>query len=398
MKKISVKKIYLDYAATTPVAPEVEKAMRPYWSGCFGNPGSLHSFGQEAMAAIDLSRERFSKMIGAQFREVIFTGSATEANNLAIRGVLRAWQKRHEGIPRLIVSSVEHESVLETARLLESEGVDVAYLSVSKEGYINMKELESALNDQTVLVSIMYGNNEIGTVQPIQKISRVISDFRKQHNAAYPLFHTDAVQALPYIVVRVDDLGVDLATFSGHKVYGPKGVGALYVRGLTERSVIEPLLAGGGQEFGFRSGTENVSLIVGFVRAVELRGQKRKKEEEKITALKKYCFQKMSLVDKKILLNGVSLKEGLPHILNVAFSSILASDLLVYLDLHGVAISAGSACTARSPEPSHVLKALGLPTDRISRSVRFSFGSDTTRAQIDTAIRLIKKRFLEKGR
>jgi len=396
MKKISRKKIYLDYAATTPVSPGVEKAMRPYWSARFGNAGSLHSFGQEAIGAVDQSREQIAKVIRADFREIVFTGSATEANNLAIRGVVRSWQEAHLGsgkTPRIIVSSIEHASVLETARELEKEGVGVIYLSVDEGGYINMKELEGSLSSDTILVSIMYGNNEIGTVQPIQKIAELVVRFRKDQKSSYPLFHTDAVQAFSYLPIYMNELEVDLATFSAHKMYGPKGVGVLFSRSLTTKNRLSPLATGGGQEFGIRSGTENVPLIVGCARAIEERERDRKKETVRVSALKKYCFQKLKLVHKNIQLNGPSLEEGLPHILNVSFKEESANDLLIYLDLHDVAVSTGSACNARSPEPSHVLGALGLSAQRAERSVRFSFGSSTKKSEINRVASLIRQKF-----
>lgn len=395
--KPSSKRIYLDYAASTPVASEVLRAMKPFWSEQFGNPGSLHSFGQEAMTAVDQSREQIAKLIGAHFREIIFTGSATEANNLVIRGTVMAWRKKNPHLtPRIIVSSTEHEAILETARSLENEGVEVVYLPVDSEGAVRMSELNTSLNERTVLVSIMYGNNEVGTIQPIGEIVKVIGEFRKERGSLYPLLHTDAAQTFLYRKLRVDEVIVDYATFSGHKMYSPKGVGILYARQLTQSQLLSPVMTGGGQEFGFRSGTENVPLIVGLARGMLLGDMHREKETKRLYALKKSFFENLKKIDRKILLNGPVIERGLPHILNVSFSTIVASDFLVYFDLHGVAVSTGSACQARSPKPSHVLQALGSEIERINRSVRFSFGRETTSAELGSVIRLIKRRLGKK--
>lgn len=371
--------------------------MKPYWSERFGNPGSLHSFGQEAMTAVDQSREQIANLIGAQFREIIFTGSATEANNLVLRGTVMAWKKKNPQLtPRIIVSAIEHEAILETARDLEKEGVEVVYLPVDAEGMVRRNELIASLNDQTVLVSIMYGNNEVGTIQSIEEIVKVISEFRAERGSLYPLLHTDAAQAFPYRSLRVDELAVDYATFSGHKMYSPKGVGVLYARQLTEHQLLSPVMTGGGQEFGFRSGTENVPLIVGLARGMILADEHRTKEAKRLYAFKDLFFKELRKADRKILLNGSATERGLPHILSVSFSKIVASDLLVYLDLHGIAVSTGSACQARSPKPSHVLKALSFEAGRINRSVRFGFGRETTKGELNATVRLIKGRLERK--
>lgn len=391
-KKIP-KKIYLDYAASTPVASEVLKAMKPFWSEQFGNPGSLHSFGQEAMTAVDQSREQIAKLIGAQFREIIFTGSATEANNLVLRGTVMAWRKKNPHLtPRIIVSTIEHEAILETARSLEGEGVEVVYLPVDSEGVVRMSELNTSLNERTVLVSIMYGNNEVGTIQPIEEIAKVVGDFRKEKGSLYPLLHTDAAQVFLYRKLRVDEVAVDYATFSGHKMYSPKGVGVLYARQLTQAQLLSPVMTGGGQEFGFRSGTENVPFIVGLARGMVLGDMHREKETKRLYTLKDFFFKELKKIDRKILLNGPAIGRGLPHILSISFSKMVTSDLLVYLDLHGVAVSTGSACQARSPKPSHVLKALDFEAGRINRSMRLSFGRGTTSAELSSTVRVIKER------
>lgn len=381
-----MKRIYLDYAATTPVDKEVLARMEPHFYLKYGNPGSIHSFGQEAIAAVDLSREIIFHAIGADFREIIFTGSATEANNLALRGTLKTFQNSIVKNPRLIVSRIEHESVLETARVLENEGVDVIYLPVSKDGFVNIEDFKNVLNEQTILVSVMYANNEIGTIQPIQEISKIIADFKKEHKTAYPFFHTDAVQAFQYFNCNPNDLGVDLMTLSAHKIYGPKGIGALYVRNIDK---LKPIITGGGQEFGLRSGTENVPSIVGFGKAVELVTRLREKESERITELKNYFWTEIKKVFSKSELNGGGPK--LPNILNIYFPGEKAEDLLIKLDMAGIAVSSGPACSSRALKPSHVLEAMGFGEERIKSSLRFSFGKFINKKEINEAIKRIAK-------
>ncbi len=440
--KISRNKIYLDCAATTPMDIEVKKAMEPYFCEKFGNPSSLHSFGQEAMAAVDESREKIAKAIGADFREIIFTGSATEANNLALRGVVRAIQN-YECIRiykndknkfvdfvdsdkfvawdrlRIIVSAIEHESILETALDLKREGIEVIYLPVNRQGLVDLKKLEESLNERTVLVSIIYANNEIGTIQTISVIAEIVRKFRMQnaelrsknknskfliHNSelamAYPLLHTDAVQAFQFLDCDVNNLGVDLMTLSAHKIYGPKGVGLLYrrIQNLELRiknsggNFIVPTITGGGQEFGWRSGTENVAAIVGFAKAIELAVQNRKKEFKKIKGLADYFWKKIKKIFPKAELNGIMNNEyRLPNILNIYFPDDNAQDLLMKLDLNGIAVSSGSACSARATKLSHVLKAISLSDKKIKNSLRFSLGKFTTKKEIDNAIKIMKK-------
>lgn len=455
-----MKRIYLDNAASTPVALEVEAIMRPYFLNKFGNAGSLHSFGQEAIAALDESRETIANAIGANFREIIFTGSATEANNLALRGSIRRFTQMRRGLtqinisdnqrkisehlrPRLIISSIEHESVLETARDLEKKGVEVIYIPVSKKGIVDPKKLKGALNERTVLVSVMYANNEIGTIQPIAEIAKIISEYRDAKNAnsmriprienknynsqhsrsladwhRFPLFHTDAVQAFQFLDCDVKKLGVDLMTLSGHKIYGPKGVGALYVNnelrimnnGKTNKKpiirnssfIIHPLITGGGQEFGLRSGTENIPLIVGLAEAVRLVAKKREREGERISKLRDYLWNGIKKIYPKAERNGDA-EKVLPNFLNVYFPGYEAADLLVRLDLAGMAVSTGSACTARSAEPSYVIMALDTPdslrdSNRVSlkkqqssSSIRITLGRQTSKGDIDTFLKIIRK-------
>jgi len=432
-----MKRIYLDYAATTPMDMKVKKAMAPYFSappaGGFGNPGSLHFFGQKAMTAVDESREKIAKAINADFREIIFTGSATEANNLALRGIVKKFKIKdlRFKIPRIIVSAIEHDSILETCRDLEREEIEIIYLPVNKQGIIDLKKLKESLNERTVLVSIMCANNEIGIVQNIAGISKIIKDFKKENFfSKYPLFHTDAVQAFQFLDCDVNKLGVDLMTLSAHKIYGPKGIGTLYINsklqtpnykqilnsknkiqnkktkiwdlgfGIWDLPMVKPLTTGGGQEFGLRSGTENVAAIAGFAKAVELVSNSRELENKRVRQLTDYFWRELKKLSPKAEINGLKdlrfmiydLRK-LPNILNVYFPNQNSQDLLIKLDLNGIAVSSGSACSARATKPSHVLKAIGLSDKKIKSSLRFSLGKFTTKEEINRALKIIKKLF-----
>ncbi|MBI4992272.1 MAG: cysteine desulfurase [Candidatus Harrisonbacteria bacterium] len=434
---------YFDYAASTPVDPEVEKAMKPYWSKVFGNPGALHWFGQEASAAVFKARDTIAKSLGCNYREIIFTGSASEANNLALRGVIKGLGFSVKGLvknknfknltpnpstpyPKIIVSSIEHESILNTCRDLESEGVEVVYLPVSKSGIVDLKKLEAALDERTVLVSVMYANNEIGAIQPIAEIAKIISDFKKglgfrvkglenqnkKNNlypnpyTLYPFLHTDAVQAFNYLNCNVNDLGVDLMTLSAQKIYGPKGVGALYVRqGLGSRvqglvknknfknltpnpSTLYPIITGGSQEYGLRAGTENVPGIVGFGKAIEIADRLREKENRRLRKLQDYFITQVKKKVPRAQLNG-DLKNRLPNNINMYIPGVSGQDLIIRLDLAGFAVSPGSACAARVCKPSQVLKALGYSNERAANSIRITFGRQTKKNEIDKLLKAL---------
>ncbi len=403
-------RLYFDYAASTPVDQRVTGAMSPYFRRKFGNPGSLHSFGQEALAAVDRARETIARAVGADFREMIFTGSATEANNLAIKGLFRGAKKigAIRGKPRVIVSSIEHESVLEAAHALKEEGAEIAYLPVSRAGIIDLSELSSLLDDQTVLVSVIAVSNEVGALEPIARIGETIRRWRG--SGVFPLFHSDAAQALQFLDCDVRALGVDMLTLSAHKIYGPKGIGALYVKniefrgqdlgGLKKRRerlplnpksyFLTPLVVGGGQEFGLRSGTENVPLIVGFGKALELVLESRERESRRTQDLKTRFFEGLRSIIPEIAINGPELRDGIPHILNVHIPHQKSEDLLLKLDLSGIAVSAGSACTARAAVPSYILQAMGYSRERAASSLRISFGRQTTKREIDKALKVIK--------
>lgn len=372
--------------------------MRPYFSLTFGNPGSLHSFGQQAIAALDRGRETIAAVLGADFREIIFTGSATEANNLALRGAIKVFKAHYPRvIPKIIISTIEHESILETAEDLKIEGVEAVYLPVQEEGLVDLRKLESLLDERTVLVSIMYANNEVGTIEPIAEIGNLIKAFKrkkmvseKHFSSLFPLFHTDTSQAFQFLDCGVKKLGVDLMTISAHKIYGPKGVGALYI-GEMAKAAISSIITGGGQEFSLRSGTENVPLIVGFAKAVELIQKNKERETRRLRKLSEYFLEGLKKIYTKVELNGQKEKgERLPNILNIYFPDYEAEDLFLKFDLRGLAVSVGSACRSRSAEPSYVLRALGFTEDRIKKSLRISFGRPTTKSEIDKGLEIIK--------
>jgi cysteine desulfurase len=384
-------KIYLDYAASTPVDPRVLKVMRPYFEKDYGNPGSLHSFGQAALAAVDAARENVAAALKAEFREIIFTGSATEANNLALRGAVAAFRKNFpERLPQVIVSGVEHESVLATARDLEAAGVYIVIIPAGKNGRVALKDVVAALSPDTALVSIMHGNNETGAVMPIEEIAKAVAAFRGA--GSWPLFHTDAAQTLQFL--PVEEAGADLITISGHKIGGPKGIGALYIRANGQRLLaknglntllLQPILTGGGQEYGLRSGTENVPAIAGFGKAVALAVAERRERTAHASRMKEK-FR------KGVIKLGARLHPGdLPHILNFYFPGVDSGDILVALDREGLAISSGAACSARSSTPSHVLLAMGIPEKEVRSSFRASFGTATTAAEVGRALSVISK-------
>lgn len=382
-----MERVYLDYSATTPVAPEVKAAMEPYFSEHFGNPGSIHSWGQKAQAALDHSREIIADKLNVKFSEVIFTGSATEANNLIVRGVAAGGKGIDK--PRIIVSAIEHPSVLETARTLAADGVEVVCLGVSKEGFVDLQALKNSLNERTVLVSIIYASNEIGTIQPIAEIAKIIREFRSQSKTTYPLFHTDIVQAFQFFKMDLQELGADAFSISAHKIYGPKGAGVLVLRNEWE-SYLGRIITGGHQELGLRAGTENVPAIVGLGKAVELVSRDRGEEAKRIESLRDHFWEELKKALPEIELNG-PLGNRLPNNLNICFPNKESGDLLIKLDQAGVAVSAGSACSAKAPKPSHVISALGMGEKRARQSLRFTLGRPTTKEEIDAALERIIK-------
>ena len=392
-----MKRVYLDYAASTPVDKEVEKAMRPFFNiknNLFANPGSTHWFGQQASAAVFNARQKIAEAIGASYKELVFTASATEGNNLALRGVVLDLVKNlkiKDKSFRIIVSAIEHESVLKTAEDLKNLfEVEVVTIPVNKEGIIDLEKLKNALNKNTVLVSIMLANNEIGTVQPVSEIGKIIKEFRGKNK--YPLFHTDAVQAFQFLDCNVDELNVDLMTLSAHKIYGPKGIGLLYVKNINNSSLLTSVITGGGQENGLRSGTENVPYIVGFGKAVELAEKNRIKEYKRLKSLRNYFWKEIRKIIPSVQLNG-SLEQRLPNNLNIYFPGRPSQDLSIELDLNGVAISTGVACASRLARPSYVIAALNGGDDRAYSSIRFSFGRYTSKEDINWTLSRLSQRF-----
>ena len=353
--------IYLDYHATTPVDHRVKEAMDPYFSGHFGNASSLdHSYGYDASVAVQKSRETIANAIHAHIDEIIFTSGATESDNLALVGVMKKYKEKGK---HLITCVTEHKAVLDTAKFLEKEGVKVTYLPVNEYGEIDLKELEASITEQTVLISIMAANNEIGTIADIEKIGKIAHD----HDV---LFHTDAAQAVGHIPIDVQKMNIDLMSFSSHKIYGPKGIGALFVRSLSPRVKLDSVIHGGGQERNIRSGTLNVPGIVGFAKAVEIAKKEMDAENEKYKKWTNSLLEKFSEIGGK--LNGHPEKR-LAHNLNVRFDGI-ESKALINSVSKKLAISAGSACTTQVVEPSHVLLALGLDEDQSHQSIRIGLG------------------------
>ena len=372
-----MKKIYLDHAATTPTHPEVVAAMLPYFTDAFGNPSSIHSLGQESRAAVEESREQIARLIGAQSEEIIFTSGGTEADNYAIKGVTYA--NRHKR-NHIITTSIEHHAVLEPCKFLKEQGFKVTYLPVDRNGLIDPEDARKAITDETILISVMHANNEIGTIEPISEIGRIAKE-----KGIY--FHTDAVQTTGRIPVNVDELGVDLLAMSAHKLYGPKGVGALYIRRGTR---IGSFMHGGSQERGRRASTENVPAIVGFGKAVEIAQQEMDGEMKRLVPLRDKLIQGLLERIDQIHLNGHP-SQRLPNNVNVSVAFVEGESMGISLDLEGIAASTGSACTSDALEASHVLLAIGLPGELAQGSLRFSLGRDTTEEEIDRVLEVFPR-------
>jgi cysteine desulfurase len=370
--------IYLDNNATTPMDPRVLDAMLPYFNQKFGNAASRnHAFGWVAEEAVDYAREQIAKLIGASEKEIIFTSGATEADNLAIKGVFEMYKDKGNHI---ITTTTEHKAVLDTCKHIEKLGARVTYLPVQSDGLINLQELEAAMTSETILVSVMYGNNEIGVIQPIKEIAAIAHKFGA-------LFMTDATQAAGKIPVNVIADGIDLLAFSAHKMYGPKGVGALYVRRKGPRVKVTAQMDGGGHERGMRSGTLNVPGIVGFGKACELCAQEMESEAKRLSVLRDKLQTSLLQLEESYV-NG-NVEHRLPHVANISFKYVEGEGLM--MAMKDLAVSSGSACTSASLEPSYVLKSLGLSDDLAHSSIRFGLGRFTTEEEVDYAIEVTKK-------
>ncbi len=364
-----MKRIYMDHNATTPLREDVLEVMLPYLRGEFGNASSLHYFGIQARRAVEAAREKVATALGAQLREIILTGCGTESDNQAIKGVMFA--NRGKG-DHIITSRIEHKAVLQTCQYLEKQGFRVTYLPVDEYGLVNPDDVAQAITGRTVLVSVMFANNEVGTIQPIGAIAQVCRE-----RGVY--FHTDAVQMVGKLPIDVNELGIDLLSLSAHKFYGPKGVGALYVR---KGVKVDPLLHGGHQEWGRRAATENVAGIVGLGRALELRLGEMDAEAERLTALRERLYAGLLARIPHVYLNGHP-GERLPGTLNVCFEYIEGEGIIMGLDLAGVAVSSGSACTSAELSPSHVLLAMGVSPAVAQGSIRFGLGRENSEADVD---------------
>lgn len=373
------KTIYLDHAATTKVDDRVLKKMIPCFSINYGNPSSAYFLGRRNKRIIEEARETVASCIGANSKEIYFTSCGSESDNLALKGI--AYANKYRG-RHIITSKIEHPAILNTCKTLEKQGFNVTYLDVDKNGFISLEELENSIRVDTILISIMFANNEIGTIQPIKQIGRIAKS-----NNVY--FHTDSVQAIGNVKINVKELGIDLLSMSAHKFYGPKGVGALYVR---QGIDFERIQDGGHQERGKRSGTENVPGIVGLAEAIKISYKEFEYTNKKIFALRNYFISKLKQLDSNIKING-DLERRLPGNVNVSFLNQDGQQLLLGLDEYGICASAGSACSTGSSKPSHVLTSIGLSKDEAFGTLRFTIGKENTKQEIDYVIKVLEKMF-----
>ncbi|MAG39055.1 cysteine desulfurase NifS [Candidatus Woesearchaeota archaeon] len=375
--KEKTRNIYLDNSATTRVEPEVKKEMDFYYEEVYGNPGSFHSLGLKAKKSLKDARNRIANILSAKPKEIIFTGGGTESINLAIKGLAEVQPKEKNHI---ITTTIEHHAVLDTCEYLEKKGFKVTYLNVDKQGILDPEDLKKAIKKETFLVSIMYANNEVGTIQDIKKISSIC----KEKNVK---FHTDACQASLYLDINVNNLGIDMMSLNASKTRGPKGVGLLYVRSSSILK-LEPLIHGGGQERGLRSGTENLQGIMGFAKALELAEKNKEKESKRLTILRNRLIKGIKENTPKTFLNGHPAKR-LPNNVNISFLDIEGESILLYLDAKGIYASSGSACTSKTLDPSHVILALGVPYEIAHGSIRFTLGKETTEQDIDYVVKVL---------
>ena len=375
-----VSRIYLDNASTTPIDPKVLDSMLPFLKNNYGNPSSLYLEGRIVKNAIEKSREKIASIIGSKKDEIIFTSGGTESDNLAILSIARVNKNKGKHI---IVSSIEHKAVLESCKKLEKEGFDVTYLDVDKNGLISIENIKKSIRQDTILISVMYANNEIGTIQPIKEISKII----KESKISKPIFHCDACQAVCTLPMKITSLGVDSLTISSSKIYGPKGVGCLY---LNKDIKIESIIFGGGQESGLRSGTENVASIVGFAEALVISEKKKELENKRLLKLRDYFLSKIDKEIKGVSLNG-GIKKRLSNNINISIKGVEGESLVLLLDDMGICCSTGSACSSIDLNPSHVLIKIGVPLEFAHCSVRFTLGRYTQKKDIDYTVKVLSE-------
>lgn len=377
-ENVKEKRIYFDHAATTPLCGEALSKMLPYFTDCFGNANSQHMFGREAVKAVDDARDTIAEIIGAKPNEIYFTSGGTESDNWALRGAAHAFKNKGKHI---IISPIEHAAMLSTAKALEKEGFEISYMKVDGEGVVDIDHLKSIMRDDTIFVGCMLANNEVGTIEPVKEIAKIA---REKGAVCF----TDAVQALGVLDINVSELGVDMMSMSSHKIYGPKGVGALYVKNGTK---IDSIITGGHQERTKRGGTTNVAGVVGFAEALRIADKEREKNFEYVSALRDRFIGRVLSEVPFVKLNGAKKENRLPANADFSFEFIEGESILFSLDLAGIAVSSGSACSSGSLEPSHVLLALGLPEELAHGSIRFSFGKHNTVEEVDYAVEVIKK-------
>jgi cysteine desulfurase len=383
--------VYLDHAATTYLDPKVKEAMEPYWDKIFGNPSGLYELGREAHKALTNARATIANILHCAPSEIIFTSGGTESINTAIFGVAYAHKEHGKHI---ISTPFEHHAVLHSLEKLKKESFEITFVQVDRQGFVKPEDVAAAVRPDTILITIMYANNEVGTVLPIADIGRSILKWRQKQNTPYPYFHTDACQASGALDVDVEKLHVDLMTVNGSKIYGPKGAGFLYKRRTVK---LQPLLFGGGQEMRMRAGTENVPGIVGLACAFEAAQNTKNEEGERLACLRNYLWQRISTEIPKVILNGPALEhkgkdhdwKRLPNNLHITILDIEGEALLLYLDEYGIVASTGSACTSESLDPSHVLLAMGLPYEYAHGSLRFTFGKRNTRENVDYVMKYL---------
>ena len=371
-----MKQVYLDHAATTPLDSQVLKAMQPYLTEKYGNPSSFHTAGKVVADDLDQARADVAKVVGCRADEIVFTSGGTESDNLALLGYAR---KKQDKGKHIITTKIEHHAVLHAAQQLEKEGFEVTYLEVDSDGLVDPKQVMAAIRPDTILVSIIYANNEIGVVQPVAEIGNLIQKHRRDNKAEHLVFHTDACQAAGALELNIEKIHVDMMTLNGSKIYGPKGVGTLFKR---RNLKLQPLVFGGGQEFGIRPGTENIAGIIGFAKALEVADTNKKKESERLVKLRDKLIVGIQNKIDKVRLNGHPTKR-LPNNVNMSIGDVEGEAMLLYLDAQGIYCSTGSACTSASLDPSHVIMALGLPSEVAHGSVRFTLGRSTTDKDID---------------